>query len=295
MAESKRKLLADLNELVDKLRDQDLWHRKEISSLEKFMTRLTTIIEKEAPEFLGKMTELCDTFRGAFGHERDILAAEQRLMEDLNDIAARFDVVYRTSMETADTRMVVKDCRAKIADLRKALEEDQAKGGLKRFKFETEIKEAVEQKREAIRVAEAKLIEFISVKQNYNTFKVRRFRNGFGSLGRAMAAGFRGEVDALNDLAHKISEAREGIDILLDGGTLTSTPAPVKEADAVAEASGVAAPVVEAAPVASGASDYERFPYSSSPFDPPSVPQPVPQPVQGFGVYPGYGSSPFGD
>jgi hypothetical protein len=110
----------------------------------------------------------------------------------------------------------VKESRARISNLRTALAADEAKGGSKRIKLESDIRAAVEAKRAAIEDAEAKLEELIKVRQNYNRFKVRQLKHGYQNLGWVMTGTVGGITDAFKQFKKEIDEVRGRIDSVLD-------------------------------------------------------------------------------
>jgi hypothetical protein len=145
--------LADLADVVEKSRKAARQHAKQLATLGVFYEMLTRVVRKQAPVFLDAMAHLGEPFGEALAHERALCDAEALLAESLNDLAARYEVVWRVTEETQDARRRVKDCGQKIAGLKSALAKDEAKGGLSKVKIEAEIRAAVEAKRRAVDAA----------------------------------------------------------------------------------------------------------------------------------------------
>jgi inhibitor of KinA sporulation pathway (predicted exonuclease) len=131
-------ILADLTETVKLYRREAEVHRKQLVSFERFFEALTRLLRKQAPEFLPTMATLGQSFRAGLEHEKLLVEAESRLAEDVNDVAAQYEIVYRVTKESIDARKKVKDSRSKIASLRTALAADDAKGGQKKVKIESQ-------------------------------------------------------------------------------------------------------------------------------------------------------------
>jgi hypothetical protein len=210
------KQLADLSETVKLYRREAEVHRKQIVSLERFFDGLTQLLRKQAPEFLPTMATLGQSFQAGLAHEKLLVDAESRLAEDVNDVAARYEIVFRVTDESIDARKKVKDSRAKVESLRAALAADEAKGGLKKVKIEADIRAAIEAKRAAIEAAEAKLDELMRIRRLYNAFKIRRMRHGYQNLGQVIVNATAGILAAFGELRQAVTTARDGIDSILD-------------------------------------------------------------------------------
>jgi hypothetical protein len=195
----KKKLLAEIFEVVDQSRDFVSIHQEKIDYLNNFIKYAKVLIQAEAPELSQRMEPVFNHYGECVKLEQKLIDAELRTAEDLNDVAARFDVVFRLSEESSEANMVVKKCTANLKKLKDELMEDQAKGGNKKFKIEANIAVAIEEKKKAIEAADLKIQEFISVKEKYNAFKIRRLRHGYSSYGEALST-------IMNELSSKFQE-----------------------------------------------------------------------------------------
>lgn len=223
---SKKKLLADIFEVVEHARESAEQHQEEVESLRNFYKYAKEMVKSEAPEFEEKFAEIMSHFNKAVQLEEELVAAEKRTAEDINDVAARFDVVFRVSEETIEKTAAVKRCSANIRTLREKLQADLANGGTKQHKIEAEIQTAVEAKKAAIQAADVKLQEFIKVKETYNTFKVRRFQHAYTSYGECLSRVMKELSNVYSQLSSECNISDEQLDKLLEQGV---TVAPTEE------------------------------------------------------------------
>ena len=221
----KKKLLADLFEIVDISRTSADHHRDELNSLREFANYAKTLVQAEAPEFIPKFTQIMEHFHNALNAEERLVAAELRTAEDLNDVAARFEVVYRVSDETVEKTSYVKKCSSNIKALRDKLQDDLAKGGEKQHRIEADIQAAIEEKKKAIEAADIKLQEFISVKEKYNTFKVRRLQHAYVSYGEVLSTSMRELSEEYSKLSQESNVSNEELDSILEQGLPEVVPA----------------------------------------------------------------------
>ena len=219
MSLHKRKLLEDLFEIVDRTYEGASFHQREIESLKLFVEKSIVMFESEAPEFKGKFKAMMDIISEIIGEEQKIQQAEHRVAEDLNDIAARFDIVFRTSEETMEKTSNVKRASARIAELREKLQADISKGGAKQVAIEQEITNAIEAKKKAVEEADVKLQEFIAVKQRYNKFKVRRMRNAYSNFGEVTKNSNAKMASLYEQLANEARMSDEELNALLETHT----------------------------------------------------------------------------
>jgi hypothetical protein len=206
------KLVGDVTETVRFIQEEAKEHRRQIESFERFFDLLTRLVDKHAPEFVPTMQTLGQHFSAGLAHEKTLVDAEERLADDIGDVAARYEVFCRVTDESIETRKKVQESRIRISNLRTALAADEAKGGLKRIKIEADVRAAIEAKRAAVEAAEAKLEELINVRQSYNRFKVRRLKHGYQNLGQVMTCAVRGIAESFKQLTREIGDVRGRID-----------------------------------------------------------------------------------
>ena len=220
----KKKLLSDIYEVVDRARDAAENHQREVDAMANFYKYAALMVKSQAPEFSLKFSEIMDHFNKAVQLESELVAAEKRSAEDMNDVAARFDVVYRVSEETIEKTANVKRCSANIRDLRDKLADDLSKGGAKQHRIEADIQAAIEAKKKAVEEADLKLQEFIKVKETYNIFKVRRLQHAYVSYGECLSRVMKEMRSELDELSSQCNISDEVLDQLLEQG-VTVTPA----------------------------------------------------------------------
>ena len=225
--------MSDIVEIVGAAKDQCDSHHREVQSMEDFIAKAETLLQEEAPEFVDKFKEIAGLMTQSLGCDKTIAGAEERLMEDFNDIKARFEVLFRTTDETGDAKQKLREARHRISKLRQDLEQDEAKGGRRKFKIEADIQAALAMKRQEIENCDKMFHELMSTRDRYNRFKVRRLRNAYANLGRKISESSMEQQEILGKLQKCISEAREGVDLMLDGQTLPETqydePAPTQQ------------------------------------------------------------------
>jgi hypothetical protein len=120
--------------------------------------------------------------------------------------------------ESVEAQRKVRDLRERVERLRRALEEDEHKGGTKNYQIETDIKVTLEEKRQAIDAAERKIQELIAQKTAYSKFAVRRLRHGYANLGAVITTATQGIHTAMQQLVESIRYAKENMDALLERG-----------------------------------------------------------------------------
>lgn len=223
----KKKLLADLLDIVDRSRESVETHAKEVDNMKNFIKTCKVLVKNETPEFESKFENISQIFEEIMDLNAKLVAAEARTAEDLNDVAARFDVVFRVSEETMEKTQAVKTWSAKIKKLHEDLEADKAKGGAKTAKIEADIKQAIENKKKAIEEADAKLVEFIHVKEKYNTFKVHRLQHAYQHMGKSISEIEKAKSEAFERLRNACIISNEELEGLL--APLAEQPAPAAE------------------------------------------------------------------
>ena len=219
LSSAKKDTLKEINLVVDESRGTVRNHRLEVAEEEKFINALVKLIDKEAPEFREKMGEIKSAFLEILKSEKAYIDAEERCAEDINDISARYDVIYRLGEESKAAQRKITDAKTKIEKLRKDLELDALKGGQKKFKIEADINRAIELKKQALAAAEDKLLEYIAAKEKYTTFKVNRLTHAYTQFGEALTASMRQQAEDVEKFSQIISEAQENIDHLLETET----------------------------------------------------------------------------
>lgn len=211
MALRKKKLLNDIDGMVEYSRVASSLHLKEVADMRNFIDLLQKLVEVECPEFLNKFSNIADIMKETLAQEEILADAELRLAEDLNDVAARFTVVFRVSNEFGACKMKVEECSANIDKIKVLIDEDSTKGGTKQYQLQAKMQQAIAEKKNAITATEDKLKEFIDVKEKYAAFKVRRMRHGYSYYGSKLTQTMASEAAIMQNLNNSIEEAKLGL------------------------------------------------------------------------------------
>jgi hypothetical protein len=86
-----------LGDVAEKSRKAARQHAKQLATLGVFYEMLTRVVRKQAPVFLDAMAHLGEPFGEALAREQALCDAEALLAENLNDLAARYEVVWRVT------------------------------------------------------------------------------------------------------------------------------------------------------------------------------------------------------
>jgi hypothetical protein len=175
------------------------------------------MVHSEVPEFDSTLANLATVFTETLTLESEFVNAEDRLAEDLNDIIARFDVVFRLSEENNAAQAKVKAAREAIERARRALDDDVARGGAKQARLQFELEAAIKAKGQAIQAAAAKLSEYIEAKKKFNRMKTRRLNHGYMNLGDVLEREIGERGRKAEELTAAIGEARNVLDDILAG------------------------------------------------------------------------------
>lgn len=212
----KKKLLSDLSEMVDFSREACAKHQNEIDDMHRFVDNIILLVKSECPEFLDRFEALMAIMREALAQQQLLQKAELRLAEDLNDVAARFDIVYRISEETVSCKMKLKEVTERIEMLKKKLDEDELKGGFKKVSLQSQISLAIDEKKRTIATTEEKLLQFIDIKERYTAFKIRRMRHGYISYGEGLSNTMQEEIKIWERFNHECRKLYDSVDQIMD-------------------------------------------------------------------------------
>ncbi|KAH0790515.1 hypothetical protein GPJ56_005594 [Histomonas meleagridis] len=185
---SKKKILANINSVVENAKNEVKHYRREVKHLRKFMDNLTIIVEHECPEFTPKMTQISGKFYNSLACEERFINAYERLSEDFNDIAERFNVLYRASMASIDAKNHYKQRSAKYEKQKEEVRILAEKGSSKRIKAEAELAKNKEKKDASLAEAIKKEEELLVVQDRFTKFKCRRLKHAYTFLAKEMRA-----------------------------------------------------------------------------------------------------------
>lgn len=213
---SKRQTLKDINAIVDYSRKKIKFNRDEIESQERFIDCLFLLIQNEAPEFVEKMGKIKDQYIKLLSNEKLLIDAEERYADDLDDISARFEVIFRLGEELDAAKKKVRDLRNKIEKLRKDLEIDRIKGGQKSVKIEAELAKTEDAKKEAVGELDAKYVQVMDQRKKFTIFRTNRLQHAFQKYGSVLQSTMEDYAKEGEVFQNIISETHDQIDQLLD-------------------------------------------------------------------------------
>lgn len=217
VALTRGRLHVDLGNVIDASVNQVRLRREETQEFAQFFDNLKALVHNEAPGFDAQLRSIGDIFAETLAAEATVTNAEERLAEDLNDISARFNVIYRLTEEGATAQRRVHACTETIERLRRSLAEDQSRGGQRQFKLQGDLDAAVRAKHDAVLAAINKLQELINAKRRYNRMKLRRLRHGYGNLGEVSEREYDTQTEKARQLAVELAKARDTMDQALEG------------------------------------------------------------------------------
>jgi hypothetical protein len=213
----KRQLVADVNDVISASRNEVRLHREQTSEFGSFFASLQTLVHSEVPEFDSALSSLGTLFTATLSFESKFVDAEERLMEDLTDVSARFDVLFRLMEESKAAHAKVKATRKAIERARNAQVDDLARGGAKQARLRLELETAIKAKGDAIQATTAKLSEYIEAAKRYNRMKARRLNHGYTNLGVVLEREIGEQGRKCEQLATAIGRARDELDDILGG------------------------------------------------------------------------------
>jgi hypothetical protein len=214
----KRVALPEIERIVATSLNAVAAHREEIRQTRLAADALLALALAEAPEFVQKAGQITALINGSMDQEAIVASAEERLADDLNDISARYDAIFRLSQEVAAARAVFDTAQKKLADAEKAEKDDKAKGGARAAKLEAETARAKEARKAAATAFEALLLRFVEQRDRYIKFKVRCLHRGYQSYGRVVAESLGVEAHLLEQLEREIGQTTANLDDFFGGG-----------------------------------------------------------------------------
>ncbi|KAH0789238.1 hypothetical protein GPJ56_006789 [Histomonas meleagridis] len=185
---SKKKILANINSVVENARSEVKHYRREIKHYRKFMNNLELIVEHEVPEFSPRMKQITERFYSSINSEERFIDAYERMAEDFNDIAARFTVLYRASMASIEARNHYKERCTKYEKQKEEVRILSEKGSSKRIKAEAELAKDKEKKANVLAEAIKKDEELLVIQDRFSKFKSRRLKHAYTFLAKEMRA-----------------------------------------------------------------------------------------------------------
>jgi hypothetical protein len=232
---STRKGSDDLSAIVSASFERSQDHAKEVTELSDFFNNLRHLLNPECLRFLPRLDQLGQIFKMILETESRCVQAEERLAEDLNDIAVRSAVLSRNFEEVQASQKQLKSSRDALERAQRDLDADAARGGARQVRLQHDLEQAKTAKRAALQATVVKLGAFINAKKRFNAMKTRRIRHGFTNLGEVYRVEMAMQGQKCGELVAAIGSERDVIEVLLTGQTVAeceeslgcrSSPAP---------------------------------------------------------------------
>jgi uncharacterized protein YPO0396 len=147
--------------------------------------------------------------------ETRCVQAEERLADDLNDIAVRSAVLSRNFEEVQATQKRLKSARDTLERAQRDLDAHETRGGAKQVRLQHDLEQAKNAKRAALQTMVVKLRVFIDAKKRFNAMKIRRIRHGFTNLGEVYRVEMAMQGQKCRELVAAIWSERNVIEVLL--------------------------------------------------------------------------------
>ncbi|OHT17342.1 hypothetical protein TRFO_12516 [Tritrichomonas foetus] len=210
--ESKKISLPEIEKIVSAGRDSAKHHMSLAHNMTKFADSFVEMCHSECPEFLEKAKQIAALIKGAMDQEVVIANAELRLAEDLNDLSVRYDVLVKHGNEVNSKKSQLESAKRKISEIERQMEVEKLKGGLKTYKLQGDLTTVQQKKTEATRALETLLERFITMREKYAVFKVRRLEHGYKNLGQQVEKALEIEKHLIGQLKRDCEQARDNID-----------------------------------------------------------------------------------
>ena len=214
--DAKTVFLPEIDKIVEAGRKAASAHMDEITNTRNFANALVRLIASQAPEYVEQAKHITALLNGIMDQEQQVHNAEERLIDDLNDLSARYDALQRLFQEINTVKGNIAGTKKKIADTRAAIKEDEARGGLKQAKLTTDLKSFEEGIRVQRTHLEGLLENFAQHRERYAQFKIRRLKNGWHTLGSAVKSCYEVEATLLEQLERETQQAQATLDNRLE-------------------------------------------------------------------------------
>ena len=200
----KENLLSDMNDIYKGLNEASLNRSKYARSWSEFGKRMSLMLKTQNPN----VTKYLDQFQELYneiGKSHQRLAEEElRNSEDFRDVIERFTVVYRSNQDYVELKNAYQvDCDSlKNAIYKDEIESKKPTYEQQKSKLQLAIEKARENKKNSLEKVIESLKKIIEIREKYNKFKVRRFREGWARYGLAL----KNESEKETELLERIKE-----------------------------------------------------------------------------------------
>ena len=164
----------------------------------------TTVISGQISQFTSLINEIADV------HSR-LAAEELRNAEDFRDIFERYEVMYRANSEYGDAKSLFLAASKDLESARKKNEAEKTRPDYeakRRVKLEAEIEKGKSAKAKYLELLKTKLSVFITSREKYNRFKVRRLCEGWTRYGHALKIESENESAIIDRIQECLAEMK---------------------------------------------------------------------------------------
>lgn len=203
------KVTETMRTIVEASRNHNI-HASEIIKNESLaLDNAQKIVQTETPEMESNFNTIVSPLQKFYSQEQDYIAGLRRSTEDLNDIIARFSVVFRAHDAAVETRNELNAARLKVKEIEFRIAQDKETGGKNIAKLKIEMIKAFAAKRLAIEHHRITIKHFIDAKERFNKFRTRRFKESFVHLGEALDNAKRTQLETLQEIDRACEQALE--------------------------------------------------------------------------------------
>ena len=203
--EAKKVNLPEIEKIVEHARRATASHQEEVDATRRFADAFIQITASEAVEYVEQAKHIAALLNGCMDQEQQIIDAENRLADDLNDISVRYDAILLIANKAQQARASLDAAMKKCEDTRKAVE-----GG--KTKLESELQKLETQKESLQKAAEEVFAQLLDQREKYAAFKVRRLKNGFHTLGSGIKNNLHVEATLLEQLERETQQTQDALD-----------------------------------------------------------------------------------
>ena len=214
--EAKPIFLPDIERIVDSGRKAAAAHQQEITGTRDFAAALVRLIASQAPEYSEQAKHIAALINGVMDQDQQMHDAEERMIDDLNDLSARYDAMNRQFSEIKTVKGNIESTKRKILETRVAIKDDEARGGLKQVKLKTDLDNFEKGIRVQMTHLEGLLESFAQHRERYTEFRVRRIRNGCHTLGTVVKQCLEVQTTLLDQLERECKQAQATLDNRLE-------------------------------------------------------------------------------
>lgn len=231
--EKKRIALPEIEKIVSSNLKGSECHRQMADSMLQFSTILVKLTTKECPEFLDKANKFAEILNKVMEYEKIIANAEERMAEDLRDIAIRYEVVAKLSSTIESKKKQLATAESQIIEAKRGIASSKRAlgGNTQSLKCQGDLANAEKRKVELKKQLQENLETFIQMKEKYAQFKINRMRHGFSNLGQQIHSSLLAEKELFEQLRQECQDTQDHLDEILSQSASIETTERVQNED----------------------------------------------------------------